>query len=183
MNKKNIVLAGFMGTGKTFTGRALANRLGTKFIDTDTLIEKEAGITIPEIFKKFGEPHFRKLEREIVKRVSEENGAVIAVGGGAIVDPDNLADLKKKGIIICLTASPDLILSRVERNSDRPLLQVEDRIGKITELLEKRAPYYEQADFTIDTDGKTPEQVADEILKTVQKIVSRKGAKDAKVCG
>lgn len=168
MNKKNIVLTGFMGTGKTYTGRALAKSLGTKFIDTDVLIESEAGITIPDIFEKFGEPHFRGLEREIVKRVSQENGAVIAVGGGAIVNPDNLADLKKKGVIICLKASPEVILSRVERNSDRPLLQVEDRIGKITELLEKRAPYYEKADFTVDTDGKTPEQVAEEILEIVR---------------
>lgn len=169
MNKKNIVLTGFMGTGKTYTGRALAKSLGTKFIDTDVLIESEAGITIPDIFEKFGEPHFRGLEREIVKRVSQENGAVIAVGGGAIVNPDNLADLKKKGVIICLKASPEVILSRVERNSDRPLLQVEDRIGKITELLEKRAPYYEKADFTVDTDGKTPEQVAEEILEIVRR--------------
>lgn len=169
MNKKNIVLTGFMGTGKTYTGRALARSLGIKFVDTDVLIEKEAGITIPDIFEKFGEPHFRGLEREIVKRVSQENGAVIAVGGGAIVNPDNLADLKKKGVIICLKASPEVILSRVERNSDRPLLQVEDRIGKITELLEKRAPYYEKADFTVDTDGKTPEQVAEEILEIVRR--------------
>lgn len=164
---KNIILTGFMGTGKTYTGRVLARTLGIKFIDTDALIEEEAGITIPEIFKKFGEPYFRKLEREIVKRVSEEDGAVIAVGGGAIVDPDNLADLKKKGVVICLTASPDVILSRVERSSDRPLLQVEDKIGKITELLEKRAPYYEKADFTIDTDGKTSEQVAVEISELI----------------
>lgn len=169
MNNKNIVLTGFMGTGKTFTGRALAKRLGTKFIDTDTLIEKEAGISISEIFEKFGEPHFRGLEREIVKRVSEEDGAVIAVGGGAIANQDNLADLKKRGIVICLTASPEVILSRIKKNSDRPLLQVEDRIGKIRELLEKRAPYYERADFALDTDGKTPEQVADEIVEIVRR--------------
>lgn len=172
-----------MGTGKTFTGRVLANRLGTKFIDTDTLIEKEAGIPVSEIFERFGEPHFRGLEREAVKKVSEEDGAVIAVGGGAIVNHDNLADLRKKGVIICLAASPEVILSRIERNSDRPLLQVEDRIGKIRELLEKRTSYYEKADFTIDTDGKTPEQVAVEILEMIQTPVSRKGAKDAKVCG
>lgn len=157
-----------MGTGKTFTGRSLAKRLGTKFIDTDTLIEKEAGILISEIFEKLGEPHFRGLEREMVRRVSEEDGAVIAVGGGAIVNPENLADLRRNGVIICLSASPEVILSRVERNSDRPLLQVEDKIGKIGELLEKRRPYYEKADFTVDTDGKTPDQVADEILKIVR---------------
>lgn len=172
-----------MGTGKTFTGRALARKLGTRFIDTDTLIEKEAGISIREIFEKFGEAHFRGLEREIVKKVSDENGVVIAVGGGAIVNPANLTDLKRHGIVVTLTASPEAILSRVERNSDRPLLKVEDKIGKIKEMLAGRAPFYEKADMTVDTDCKNPEQVADEILKTVQTIVSRKGAKDAKVCG
>src|SRR3990172_5169679 len=99
--KQNIVLTGFMGTGKTFTG----------------------------------------IEREIVKRVSEENGVVIAVGGGAIVNPENLSDLKRNSTVICLAASAETILSRVEKNSDRPLLQVDDKIGKIKELLEKRAPY------------------------------------------
>lgn len=157
-----------MGTGKTFTGRALARKKGAKFIDADALIEKEARVTIPEIFAKFGEKHFRTLERDIVKRVSKEEGVVIAVGGGAIVNHDNLNDLKKKGVVICLTASPDVILSRVERSSDRPLLQVEDKIEKIKELLGKRRPYYEKADFSVDTDGKTPEQVADEILKLVK---------------
>jgi len=85
------------------------------------------------------------------------------------VNPDNLAALKRNGLIINLTASPEVILARVERNSDRPLLQVEDKIGKIKELLEKRAPFYEKTDFTVDTDGRTPEQVADEILEAVRR--------------
>lgn len=167
--KKNIVLTGFMGTGKTSTGRVLARKLGTRFIDTDKLIEKEAGILIREIFEKLGEPHFRRLEREIVKKVSEENGVVIAVGGGAIVNPANLADLKGHGIVVSLTASPEVILSRVEKNLDRPLLKVEDKLGKIKELIASRAPFYEKSDMTVDTDGKNPEQVADEILKLVSR--------------
>lgn len=168
--KKNIILTGFMGTGKTYTGRALARKLRARFIDTDILIEKEAGISIREIFEKYGEPHFRGLEREIVKKVSEENGVIVAVGGGAIVNTANLADLKRHGIVINLTASPEVILSRVERNSDRPILQVEDKIGKIKELLESRAPFYERADIAVDTEDKNPEQVADEILDLVQAI-------------
>lgn len=156
-----------MGTGKTSTGRVLARKLGTRFIDTDTLIEKEAGIQIWEIFEKFGEAHFRGLERQIVKKVTEEEGIVIAVGGGAIVNPANLADLKRHGIVVSLTASLDVILSRVERNLDRPLLKVEDKLGKIKELIAVRAPFYEKADITVDTDCKNPEQVADEILELV----------------
>ncbi|MBI4745467.1 MAG: hypothetical protein HY786_02720 [Deltaproteobacteria bacterium] len=107
-----------MGTGKTSTGRVLARKLETRFIDTDKLIEKEAGIVIREIFDKSGEPHFRRLEREIVKKVSAENGIVIAVGGGAIVNPANLADLKRRGIVVSLTATPEVILSRVEKNAE-----------------------------------------------------------------
>ena len=166
---KNIVLTGFMGTGKTSTGRVLARKLGTRFIDTDTLIEKEAGIQIWEIFEKFGEAHFRGLERQIVKKVTEEEGIVIAVGGGAIVNPANLADLKRHGIVVSLTASPEVILSRVEKNLDRPLLKVEDKLGKIKELIAVRAPFYEKADITVDTDCKNPEQVADEILEAVRR--------------
>ena len=166
---KNIVLTGFMGTGKTSAGRVLARKLGTRFIDTDTLIEKEAGIQIWEIFEKFGEAHFRGLERQIVKKVTEEEGIVIAVGGGAIVNPANLADLKRHGIVVSLTASPEVILSRVEKNLDRPLLKVEDKLGKIKELIASRAPCYEKADITVDTDGKNPEQVADEILEAVRR--------------
>lgn len=158
-----------MGTGKTFTGWAVARKLGTRFIDTDSLIEKEAGLSILEIFERFGEPHFRGLEREIVKKVSEEIGVVIAVGGGAIVNPANLTDLKRNGIVVTLSATPEVILSRVERNSDRPLLQVEDKIGKIKELLAGRVPFYEKADMTVDTDCKNPEQVADEILEAVRR--------------
>ena len=166
---KNIVLTGFMGTGKTSAGRVLARKLGTRFIDTDTLIEKEAGIQIWEIFEKFGEAHFRGLERQIVKKVTEEEGIVIAVGGGAIVNPANLADLKRHGIVVSLTASPEVILSRVEKNLDRPLLKVEDKLGKIKELIAVRAPFYEKADITVDTDCKNPEQVADEILEAVRR--------------
>jgi len=157
-----------MGTGKTSTGRILARKLGTRFIDTDKLIEKEAGILIREIFEKLGEPHFRGLEREIIRKVSEEKGVVIAVGGGAIVNPANLADIKRHGIVASLTASPEVILSRVDKNLDRPLLKVEDKLGKIKELIASRAPFYEKADITVDTDGKNPEQVADEILQRVK---------------
>lgn len=163
--KKNIVLTGFMGTGKSFTGRILAGKLGVKFIDTDTVIEKKTGLLIRQIFDELGEPGFREIERETIKEVSAENGAVIAVGGGALVNPDNFADLKRNGVVICLTASPEVILSRVERNSDRPLLQVEDKIGKITDLLKSRASSYDKADIKVDTDNKTPEAVADEILR------------------
>ena len=157
-----------MGSGKTVTGRVLARKLGTAFVDTDQLIEKEAGIPVREIFATFGEPHFREIEREVIKKISKESGIVIAVGGGSIVNPANMTDLKKHGIIVTLKAAPETILSRVDGNSDRPLLQVDDKIGKIKEMLAGRAPFYEQADIAVNTDVKTPEQVADEIVKSAQ---------------
>lgn len=157
-----------MGSGKTVIGRVLARKLGTAFIDTDQLIEKEAGIPVREIFATFGEPHFREIEREVIKKISKESGIVIAVGGGSIVNPANMTDLKKHGIIVILKAAPETILSRVDGNSDRPLLQVDDKLGKIKEMLAGRAPFYEQADIAVNTDVKTPEQVADEIVKSAQ---------------
>lgn len=163
-----MVLTGFMGTGKTYVGRVLAKKLGTTFIDTDTLIEKDAGMSIREIFERFGEARFRSLEREAISRVSDQESSVIAVGGGAIVDPANLEALRRNGIVICLTASPETILSRVERNSDRPLLQVNDKIGKIKELLSVRAPHYAKADMSISTDDKSPDQVAEDIMELLK---------------
>jgi len=165
---KNIVLTGFMGTGKTEVGRILAQKLNYTLVDADTEIEKEQKITITEIFKQYGEPKFREIESGVIKQISELEKAVISTGGGAVLKQENMDNLRKKGVIFCLTASPETILQRTSINSDRPLLQVENPLQKIKELLEFRRPYYEKADIMIDTEDKSPMEVADEIIEKVK---------------
>jgi shikimate kinase len=169
---KNIVLTGFMGTGKTEAGRILAQRLGYTLIDADTEIEKEQKMTITEIFKQYGEPKFRDMEADIIKRLSEMKNAIISTGGGAVLRQENMDNLRKNGVVVCLTASPETILKRTSNNNDRPLLQVEDPLQKIKELLEFRKPYYEKADIMIDTEGKSPLRVAEEIISKVNEYMS-----------
>ncbi len=169
-NMKNVILTGFMGTGKTEVGRMLAQKLGYKLIDADTEIEKEQKITITEIFKQYGEPKFRDIEADVIKRLSLIKNSVISTGGGAVLRQENIDNLKKNGIIICLTASPETILKRTGNNNDRPLLQVENPLQKIKELLEFRKPYYERSDVMIDTEGKSPLQVVEEIIEKVKSL-------------
>ncbi len=162
---KNIVLIGFMGTGKTAVGRRLASRLGRKFIDTDAEIERVTGKTIPQIFAQDGELRFRSEERLVIQKLSRQEGMVIATGGGAVLNPENMADLKRNGITICLTAEPEIIYQRVRGKKHRPLLNKKgDLLGQIKELLDRRKPFYQAADYTVDTSYKTPEKVVDEII-------------------
>ncbi len=165
---KNIILTGFMGTGKTAVGRWLARELNIPFIDTDDLIEKEAGKSIAQIFACHGEDYFRRLESKAIDDVSSKADMVIATGGGAIVNPKNLEALKKNGIVICLTASVDAILSRVGSGDERPLLSENDKKGTISNLLKAREPFYKKADFIIDTTTKTVGEVVKEIKKIVR---------------
>ena len=145
MTQPNIILTGFMGTGKTTLGRLLAEKIGYKFIDTDTQIERETRKTITELFKTQGEAAFRKLESELVEGLAQKEGLVIATGGGLVLDPSNVAVLSKTGKIICLTASPEEILARVAKQQDvRPLLQEKDPKAKIIDLLQQRDSVYRQ---------------------------------------
>lgn len=164
---ENIILTGFMGTGKTSAGRRLAKELNIRFVDTDYLIEKEAGISIDEIFAKFGEAYFRRLESKVIMGISANTDMVISTGGGAIVDPMNLEALKKNGIVICLTASVDVILSRVGSGDERPLISEGDKKETISGLLKVREPFYKKADFIVDTSAKTVGEVVEEIKKIV----------------
>jgi len=160
---RNIVVVGFMGTGKSAVGKQLAARLNREFLELDDIIEKKEGISIKEIFEKKGEPYFRDLEKEAVKEALQKEGLVISAGGGAIIDEENFANLKKNSIIICLEASPDIILKRTKGNTCRPLLNVSDPKKKIEELLQKRAPHYKKADLIINTDPLTIEQVVEKL--------------------
>ncbi len=165
---KNIVLTGFMGTGKTEVGRELARLMGRVLIDVDSEIEKAQEMSINQIFDRFGEEKFRELETDMIRKVTRAENAIISTGGGAVLRRENVDALRKGGILVCLTASPETILSRVRDSDERPLLRVANPIERIKELLRTRMPYYEKADIIVDTDRKTPRQIAEEILEKVE---------------
>jgi len=160
---KNLVLTGFMGTGKTAVGRELSRMLDMKIVNIDTEIELSQKMTINEIFKNYGEEYFRNIETGLIKKFSEKENVIISTGGGAVLREENMELLRKNGVIFCLNASPATIFERTSRSGDRPLLKVDDPKTKIKELLDSRRPYYEKAGITIETDGKSPLQIAEEI--------------------
>lgn len=162
--KANIVLCGFMATGKSSVGRMLANRMSYEFLDMDAAIEKEEGVSIPQIFALRGEPVFRALETRMVERMADAQGLIIATGGGTIVNPKNLEKLKSCGVVVTLTADIPTILQRAGSGEDRPLLQAEDRVERIKSLLQQRASAYAQADIVVDTSSLTIEEVAQQII-------------------
>jgi shikimate kinase len=161
----NIILVGFMGTGKTVVGQELSNKLNMPLIDTDDVIEEDSCMIISDIFAQFGEPHFRDLESEAVRKVSHLDGYVISAGGGAVIRESNVFEFKKNGIVFCLNATPETIFKRVSHETHRPLLQTEDPMKRIRELLEQRAPYYARADYTIKTSGRSVSDIASEIAR------------------
>ena len=164
----NIALVGFMGTGKTSAGKLAAKKLDLKYVDTDEEIEKQAGITVSEIFSNFGEPYFRDLETKTIKEISKGGGQVISCGGGAVLRDENIKNLKVGSIVVCLSASPEAIFERIKHETHRPLLQVPDPKKRIRELLAERAPHYAKADETIDTTNLTVELVAAKIIELVK---------------
>jgi shikimate kinase len=167
MKHKRVILTGFMGTGKTAVGEKLAKRLGFEFLDTDLMVEADTGKSITEIFEKEGEPAFRTYEKKMVRKALEREKVVIATGGGAIIDPENLKLMKEKGIVVGLSASPEAILQRVASMETRPLLRSKDQLKRIESLLSHRSPYYRKADKIVDTTMKRLDETVDEILKVL----------------
>lgn len=157
-----------MGTGKTAVGKALARRLKMKFVDIDDLIEEHEGMKISEIFASKGEPYFRKVEKGIAREISAQSGLVIAAGGGAVIDEENVKNLKSSGVMVCLAARPDKIFERTKGHAHRPLLNVSDPMKKIAELLTKRAEYYARADHRIDTTDLSIDEVVRKITELVK---------------
>ena len=166
----NVILCGMMGAGKTTVGVKIAENTCLRLCDTDGLIVEKYG-KIADIFARYGEAHFRKIETEIVKMLAKEDALVISTGGGLVLKEENVALLKEKGKIVYLRASIDTLVQRLKADGTRPLLEnategLQDRIAR---LVKERAPIYEQvADFMVDVDGKTPEEIAKEILQMVE---------------
>ena len=158
---RNLILIGFMGTGKTTIGKKVAKSLGFRFVDTDLLITRRAGKSIPKIFAESGEETFRKIETEILKECGAKSNQVISTGGGIVTRPENLEILKSSGYVIWLKAATDTIFDRVSRNRNRPLLQTENPRQTIDDLLKSRTALYEEArHFSIATDDLTMEETS-----------------------
>ena len=163
MGKDNIILVGFMGTGKSTVGKRISADLGMEYVDTDLLIEKRERRTINDIFETMGEGYFRTVEKEVVKEVSRKTQAVIDTGGGVVLDDGNIRNLKAGGTVFCLTASAENVYKRTKDHGHRPLLNVDDPIGKIEGLLKSRRRFYMKADYRVVTDDRDPKAVAGEI--------------------
>ncbi len=156
-----------MGTGKTSVGREIAGMLGLKFIDLDELIVKKEGRSINDVFASSGEPYFRKAEKEALRKVSQANNHVVSCGGGIVIDPENIATMKQNGRFIALFARPEIIFERVKKETHRPLLNTADPLARIKELLAIRKPYYDQAEFVIDTSDISVQEAAEKAIKLI----------------
>jgi shikimate kinase len=167
---RNIALIGFMAVGKSAVGRNLAKRLNRRFVDLDRLIERNADMKVREIFAQKGEAYFRQLEKNTLVGVLAGQGLVIATGGGVVLDDDNLALLRERTLLICLSAPTETILKRVGDGTSRPLLKSADRRQRVEELLDGRRERYAQAHATIDTGDLTLNQVVDKIIEISQAI-------------
>lgn len=166
---KNIFLVGFMGAGKTSVGRILAQKLQLVFCDLDEAMEKELGMTIPEIFSKHGEVFFRDAESKVLRSVAQRERQVVATGGGVVLIEKNWEVMQEGGLTIYLKAPAEVLYKRVKNNTSRPLLQVQNPIERAKELLSERIPLYEKADLIVNTENLAPQDVAQEIAERIGK--------------
>lgn len=172
LSGRNIVLTGFMASGKTYIGKALAEKLERPFFDTDFEVEKECKMSITEIFEKKGEEYFRGKEVQVTEKISQEKGAVIATGGGAVLNADNVQNLRKNGTIVNLEPEYDVIAKRLSRNNEKRPLTKGQNIDDILERFEKRKPYYESCDLKIKiTKNSDKEEVVNAILKGLEEMI------------
>ena len=161
----NLYLVGFMGTGKTTVGRAVAQRLGFQLMDSDHEIERQQGRTIPEIFAASGEPAFRAMEREFILHGHPASRTLIACGGGLVVQPGLLELLQARGVVVCLHASVETILARTMRQRNRPLLEVENPEDRIRTLFAAREPVYKRSGTVILTDARPLPEIAAHVVR------------------
>jgi shikimate kinase len=169
LGRRSVVLVGMMGAGKSTIGRRLAARLGLRFMDADVEIEiAHAGMTIPEIFATHGEPYFRDGEARVIARLLDGGPAVIATGGGAFMREETRNRIRDKAVSIWLQADVDVIMKRVKRRADRPLLQTEDPTATVSRLLEAREPLYRTADLTIGSRDVPHDRIVDECIDALR---------------
>ncbi|MDQ7784447.1 MAG: bifunctional shikimate kinase/3-dehydroquinate synthase, partial [Desulfomonilaceae bacterium] len=166
-NSRNIVLTGFMGTGKTTLGRLIAQRLQWEFLDTDEEIERRANMPIPRIFESYGETHFRALEKDLCKELASRTKLVVATGGGMPSDPENRRLLTAGGTVIRLSCSPEAILARVNSGEGRPMLGEGNIDKRIADLLDEREPAYLSFPFQVDTTSLSVEQAEERVMGLV----------------
>lgn len=164
LGRRSVVLVGMMGAGKSSVGRRMALRLGVPFVDADTEIEKAAGMTISDIFAVRGEAEFRAGEARVILRVLEGGPQVVATGGGAFLNPDTRAAISAKGVSVWLRAEFDVLMKRIRRRHDRPLLKTADPAATLRRLLEEREPVYALADVTVQSREVTHDKIVDEII-------------------
>jgi shikimate kinase len=167
LGKRLIVLVGMMGVGKSTIGRRLAARLRLSFIDADTEIEAAAGMSIPEIFEVHGEPHFRDGEARVIARLLESGPAVLATGGGSFMREETRRRIAEKAVSIWLRADVDIIMRRVKRRADRPLLQTIDPEATVTRLISEREPIYRNADLTVASREVPHDRIVDECVEAL----------------
>lgn len=172
-SQKNIVLTGFMAVGKSAVGRKLALKLKLPFVDLDQAIEAREEVRVKEIFECKGEAYFRKVEKENLKEILSRDGQVIATGGGAVMDSENLHLLKQRSVLIYLIALPETLLRRLRSENQRPLLKADDRLVRVEDLLAQREKVYRQAHISIDTEHLS----VDEVVERIIKAISRRSAK------
>ena len=176
---RNLVIIGFMATGKSSVGKSVAKRLGFNFLDTDSMIETRLDRTISDIFANEGETWFRAYEHKLVLELKNYSNFVISTGGGLGASQVNMDSLKEHALVVCLWATPDLIWQRAKKHSHRPLLQDPDPLGKIRTLLKAREPVYKQADVLINTDRRPIRTVVQHVVmqfKSACKLVSHENS-------
>jgi shikimate kinase len=179
LGTRSIVLVGMMGAGKSTIGRRLSARLRLPFLDADTEIEAAAGMSIPDIFETHGEPHFRDGEARVIARLLDGGPAVIATGGGAFMREETRGRIRSKAASIWLKADADIIMRRVKRRIDRPLLQTTDPAMTVARLIEEREPVYQHADLTIWSRDVPHEKIVDECIDALHALLCGGGAKQA----
>ncbi len=174
LGRRSIVLVGMMGAGKSSVGRRLATRLGLGFVDADAEIEVAAGMTIPEIFARHGEPYFRAGEARVIARLLESGAQVLATGGGAVMDPNTRALIRERGVSVWLKAEFDVLIKRTKRRSDRPLAE------KIKDLLPLREPIYALSDIVVQSREDPHDTIVDEIIAMLPQPLGIAGNAEAK---